>query len=321
MRRREFVGLLGAAAAAPFAARAQQPDRIPRIGYLSELSPGPIDDEFRAGMRDFGWVDGKSLRIESRFADLHEGRLPALAAELVDLNVDVIVTFGTGVYAAHRATMTVPIVMAASADVVTLGFAASLSHPGGNMTGSTFFLPELMAKRLELLEQVAPSMTRAGILLLRGNPFDSYLLKTMAAATATDGVELRPIGVADASDLESELTAAAVAGIGGLVSDDLALFLANAASIAAFAEKHRLPSIGSPVLAANGGLLGYGVQFPPMFRRAAYFVDKILKGAKPGDIPIEQATHFHTTVNLKTAKAIGVEIPPLLLAGADEVIE
>ncbi len=196
---------------------------------------------------------------------------------------------------------------------------ASLSHPGGNITGSTFFLLEVMAKRLELLKKIAPSMSRSGLLLLRGNPFDSYLLNALEVSAKASMVEVQPIEIASPSDFESALSAVAGGPIGGLIADDLAPL--NAPSIIALVQQRGLPSIGAPAFAANGWLLGFGVRFEPMSRRAATFVDKILKGAKPGDIPIEGATKFTTVVNLKTARALGIEIPPLLLAAADEVIE
>ena len=322
MRRREFIGLLGGAAAAwPLAVRGQQPDRMARIGVLV---PGgsavkPVAEAFREGLRDLGWVEGKNILIEERFGEGE--RLPGLAAELVNLNVDIIVTGGEGVFAAHRVTATVPIVMGAFSDVVALGLAASLSHPGGNITGSTAFPGKMLAKRLELLKEIVPSLTRAGVLLLRGLPSSRLNLDLMAPTAKALKVELLPIEVSGASDYENALSAAASAPIGGLALSDPAQFEADAAVIASIANKHGLPTVGAPIFAARGGLLGYGVNFPELWRHAATFVDKILKGAKPGDIPIEQATRFHTVVNLKTAKAIGVDIPPLLLAAADEVIE
>ncbi len=324
MRRRDFVGLLGAsAAAAPFAARAHQSDRIPRIGTLlintANQERGFFgDDPF--GLRDLGYIDGKNVHIEARFADGHEDRLQGLAAELVDLKVDVIVTVGEGVYAAHRATTAIPIVMALGGDIVALGLADSLSHPGGNITGSTFFALELLAKRLQLLKEVIPSLTHAGVLLLRGLPSNRLGLDVMAPTAKALNVELQPIEVAGASSYEGALSDAA-ASIGGLVLSDPGQFFGDAAMIASIANNHGLPTIGAPAFAVSGAMLGYGVNLPELWRHAATFVDKILKGAKPGDIPIEQATHFHTIVNLKTAKALGVRIPPMLLARADEVIE
>jgi putative tryptophan/tyrosine transport system substrate-binding protein len=325
MRRREFISLLGSSVAAwPLAARARQPERLARIGYLGLTSASQLVgaiDAFSAGLRDLGYVEGRNLHIEFRFADGDEDRLPALATELVALNVDVIVTYATGVFAAQRATATIPIVMATAPDLVAIGVVASLSHPGGNVTGLTFFVPELMAKRLELLREVVPLMTQAGVLLLRDNPSTGSVLDAMGVTAKALRVGLQPIEVGGPSELESAFSAWADQQIGGLVILDHPDFLANVEAIAALAAKRRLPSIGALELPASGGLMGYGVRFSELFRRAAALVDKILKGAKPGDIPVEQATKFKLVLNLKTAKALGVEIAAALVARSDEVIE
>jgi putative ABC transport system substrate-binding protein len=324
MRRREFITLVGGAAFAwPFAAWAQQPERLARIGYLGVTSATRASgntDAFRAGLRDLGYVEGKNLHIEFRFADGNQDRLPDLVTELIGLNVDVIVTSGGGVYAARRATATIPIVMAAAGDVVALGIAPSLAHPGGNLTGLTFFFPELMAKRLELLKEVVPSMARAGVLLVR-SPSNPNLLEMMGATAKALKVGLQPIEVHAPDEFESAFSTWADKQIDALVIVDQTLLIANSEAIAALAAKHRIPSIGALQLPTVGGLMAYGVNFTDMFRRAAAFVDKILKGAKPGDIPIEQPTKFKLVLNLKTAKALGLTVPPSLLATADEVIE
>ena len=222
MRRRAFLAALGGAAVWPLSARAEQRSSLPRIGYLGPgAGPDPRYGEFLAGLRDLGYVEGKSIEIELRFAGGDPERLAEAAAEFVHENVDIIVTSGMGVYAAKRATTTVPVVMAAGADVVAMGLAASFSHPGGNITGSTFFLLEVMAKRLELLKQVAPSMSRSGLLLLRGNPFDSYLLNALEVSAKAAMVEVQPIEIASPSDFESALSAVAGGSIGGLIADDL----------------------------------------------------------------------------------------------------
>jgi putative tryptophan/tyrosine transport system substrate-binding protein len=240
---------------------------------------------------------------------------------LVALKLDVIVTYGTGVFAAQRATATIPIVAAVAPDLVALGVVASLSHPGGHLTGLTFFLPELMAKRLELLKEGVPSMTRAGVLLLRDNPSTGSILEAMGVTAKALSVGLQPIEVSGPSEFESEFSGWTEKQIGGLVILDHPDFLASFDAIAALATKHRLPSIGALELPASGGLMGYGVRFSEMFRRAAALVDKILKGAKPGDIPLERATKFQLVLNLKAAKALGIEIAAALLARSDEVIE
>jgi putative tryptophan/tyrosine transport system substrate-binding protein len=322
MRRREFLRLFsGAAAAWPLTARAQQSERLARIGYLSPYSASRtvLDDAFLAGLRDLGYVEGKNVHIDFRFAEGREDQLPKLATELVDLNVDVIVTYGTGDYAAKPATTTIPIVMMTAADVVAMGIVASLSHPGGNITGLTFFVPELMAKRLELLKEVLPSMTRSGVLLHQNVPSTGQILEVMADTAKALGVKLEPIEVSGPGEFESVFSAWGHEKIDAFVMLDL--FLRNSAAIAALAAEHHLPSIGPLELSASGGLMGYGVNFADMYRRAAAFVDKILKGTKPGDIPIEQATKFNLAVNLKTAKALGIEIPASVSVLADEVIE
>jgi ABC-type uncharacterized transport system substrate-binding protein len=329
LKRREFITLIGGAGAAcPLKARAQQRPRIFRVGYLGLASGGKLqhyDDAFRRGLHDLGYVEGRNLHIELRSAEGHEDRLPVLAAELIVLNVDVIVTYATGVYAAQRATKTIPIVMATHADVaalMSLGIVASPAHPGGNVTGSTFFVPEIMAKRLEVLKELAPSMTRAGVLLVRREDnVNQSLLQAMGITAKALTTELQPIEVRGPEEIESAFSVWTERKISGLVMLDHAQLLANAGAIAALAAEHRIPSIGPLELPKEGGLIGYGVNFSDMFRRAATFVDKILKGEKPGDIPIEQATKFNLVLNLKTAKALGFEVPTGTLLRSDEVIE
>jgi putative ABC transport system substrate-binding protein len=328
MRRREFIGLVGGTAAWPFQAAAQAPERIVTIGYLGVTTARQWTErggrDFREGLRDLGYIEGKNLRFEPRFAEGDDSRLPALAGELVALNVDVIVTYSSGVYAAQQATSTIPIVMATAGDVVATGLASSLAHPGGNITGSVFFAPELLAKRLQMLKEIAPSLGRASLLMLRyERSRQGHTVEIVRAAAEAVNVELFPIEASGPEEFESAFATCDEERIGGLVASDVAQFTTPAAfsAIAALAVARRLPTLGSPGLAMNGGLVGYGVEWRAMYRRAAYFVDKILKGANPRDLPIEQATRFETIVNLKTAKAIGVDIPLLLLAGADEVIE
>jgi len=325
MKRREFITLLGGAAASwPLAARAQRPERVARIGYLGLNTPSwerTFSDVFRAGMRDLGYLEGRNLHLEFRFAEGDEARLAGLAAELAAVNVDVIVTYATGVFAAQRATATIPIVAAAAGDMVAMGVVASLARPGGNVTGSTFFVPELYAKRLELLKEVVPSLTRAGVLLVRNNPSNLSVLEVMAATAKALKVGLQPIEVGAPTEYENAFSAWADQQLGALVVTDHPYFFANFDAVAALTTRHRLPSAGPLEWPASGGLLAYGVNLVDLYRRAAAFVDKLLKGAKPGDIPVEQATKFKLILNLKTAKALGLEVPPTLLARADEVIE
>jgi len=327
MNRRELIGLLGGAATAwPRTARAQQPSRMVQIGYLSQESAAfdrshGDSAAFRDGLRDLGYVEGKNLHIEFRYADADLDRLPALAAGLVGLKADIIVTYSVGTFAARRVTTAIPIVQAVGSDPVTAGFAVSLARPGGNVTGSTFFIPELMVKRLELLKEILPSMTRAGVLVVRNNPSTRGILETMATAAQALNVALQPIEVGEPSEFDKALSTWVQPQAGGFVMQDHGFLLANADAIAALAARHRLLSIGPLELPTSGGLFGYGVRFSDFFRRAAYFVDTILKGTKPGDIPIEQATKFKSVLNLKTAKALGIDMPTSILLRADEVIE
>jgi putative ABC transport system substrate-binding protein len=324
MRRRQFIALLGGLAGWPLALRAHGNLGMVRIGYLSFLSATnhrEKDDAFRAGLRDLGYIEGKNLQIEFRFANSDNTLLPDLAADLVRLNVDIIVTYATGVLAAKRVTSTVPIVMATYGDAVSSGLISSLAHPGGNITGSTFFYPELMAKRLELLNEVTPAANRIGVLLLRDNESNGPVLIAMrGTATALD-VRLQVIEVSSSTDLENAFSGVADQQIEAVVVSDHGFFLAEANRIGALSLRHRLPSVGPLELAASGGLIAYGVDFSQQFRRAAVFVDKIIKGEKPGDIPIERANKFTTVVNIKTAKALGIEMPTPILLRADEVIE
>jgi putative ABC transport system substrate-binding protein len=291
---------------------------VARIGFLGNAVVKQRLDEFLAGLRDLGWVEGANLHVEYRLSDGDQSRLPAFAAELVALGVDVIVTSGAAIYAA-RATATIPIVVIAAPDLVAMSLAASLAHPGRNVTGLTTFLPQLIGKQLEILHAVAPSLTRAGFVMYRGSPINAELLHAASVAAEALGVQLRPIEIGGAGEFESALPPAAAETIGGFVTTNDPFFGFNAAAVAAIAEKRRLIWIAPS--AAQGALIGYGVDYAAMYRHAAVFIDKILKGAKPGDIPIELPTKFRTVVNLKTAKAIGIEIPPMLLALADEVIE
>jgi putative tryptophan/tyrosine transport system substrate-binding protein len=332
MRRRAFLAALGAAAAWPFAAGAQPNGRIRVIAVLRDVSEE--DDRrlgliaaLREGLRDLGYVEGENLRIETRYAGPRYageqfGRLEQSAAELVGLKVEVIVTAGPGVDAARVVTTTVPIVIAAYGDVVAMGLAESLSHPGGNVTGLTTLSPQLASKRLELLEQAQPSLTRVGLILQGRSDAPSYrsMLDLVNGTAAKLKIEIVPIAVAGAADVERALSDAPGGPVGGflLVGGPIEV---DSALIADVAQRRGLPSIGAPMYASAGGLLGYGQEYAPLWRRATTFVDKILKGAKPGDIPIEQLARFKSVVNLKTAKALGIDIPLTLLAAADEVIE
>jgi putative ABC transport system substrate-binding protein len=325
MRRREFITLIGGAAAAwPIATRAQQ-HSIPVVGFLGALSASSWAtrvEALRAGLRDLGYVEGKNIVIEFRWAEGNYDRLVDLAGELVRLKVDVLVTHGTpGVLAAKQATSTIPIVMAVVGDALGSGVVSSLARPDRNVTGLTFFNPEIAAKRLELLKEAVPNLTDVGILLNLANPINEPILLQMSNVAQSLKLELHQFDVRAPAEFEAAFAAMAVKRIGALVVIDDAVLLANAPAVAALALKQRLPSCGWTDFAVDGGLMAYGVNFPDMFRRAATFVDKILKGAKPSDLPVERSTKFELVVNLKTAKALNFTVPYPLLARADQVIE
>ena len=327
MIRRDLITLLGGAAVAwPFAARAQQRAKVARIGYLGLVSASwhtARVTAFRAGLRDLGYVEGKDIVIEFRWAESQYDRLPALAAELVRLNVDVIVTHTVpGAFAAKKATSTIPIVITAIADLLDLGLVESLARPGGNLTGLSFFNAELIAKRLELLKEVAPSLAKAAVLLNSDNAAGRQLILRALEPTAKAlKVELLPFEARGPGDFEGAFAAMVSQQVGAVVLHEDPMLNANSKAIVDIVARHRLPTCGFPEFVAAGGLLAYGIHFPDMDRRAAAFVDKILKGAKPADLPVERSTKFTTIVNLRTARAIGIDMPTSILLRADEVIE
>ena len=325
MGRREFVALLGGAAAAwPLAARGQQA-KVARIGFLGLVSPSSHASRvtaFRAGLRDLGWIEGRDLFIEFRWAEGNYDRLPALAEELLRLNIDVLVTHGAaGALAAKKATSTIPIVITAVGDMLALGLVSSLSRPGGNVTGLSLFAAELTAKRLELIKEAVPSVTRVAILLNPGNAATQFVLSETEATAKAASVELRAFEARQLADFARVFAAMTNQQVGALVIHEDTMLNANANSLAVFAAVRRLPSSGFPEFVRAGGLLAYGINFPNTDYRAAAFVDKILKGAKAADLPVERSTKFNLTINLQTAKALGLEVPPSLLARAEEVIE
>ena len=321
MRRRTFIAGLGSAAAWPLTGRAQTSAPFSVIGYLGWSPGSQVHAAFKDGLRELGYVEGANIHIEARFSDGGIERLADLARELVDQNVNVIITYATGVYAVHRETSTIPIVVATGADLVAMGIVNSLAHPGGNITGLTFFLPELMAKRLSLLKEAVPSLDRVGILLLRDNPSNINVLEVVRDSADALHIELRIAEIGGPSDLDGVFGVWNEQKIDGTVMIDHAQVLAQAPLIGALARKYRMPSVGPLELPESGGLMGYGVNFADMFHRAAFYVDKILKGERPADIPVEQATAFKLMLNANTARALKMEIPPMLLARADEVIE
>jgi len=310
---------------APTPAGGQPRSKIPRIGFLglvSSVSHAPRTEGFRAGLRDLGYVEGQNILIEFRWADGHYDRLPELAAQLVRLNVDVMVTHGgAGALAAKQATTTIPIVVAATGDILALGLVQSLSQPGGNITGMTFFNPELAAKRLELLKEAIPLLSKVGLVSNPDNPMNGSIVQAMEQTARFLKVELRQFETRGPSALEGTFSAMVRARVGGIVIHEDTILLANARPIADLAARHRLPGSGFPEFARAGGLMGYGINFPDMDRRAATFVDKILKGANPARLPVERATTFKLIVNFKTVRALGLTMPPSLLQRADEAIQ
>jgi putative ABC transport system substrate-binding protein len=328
VNRREFITLLGGAAAAwPVAALAQQRSKIPRIGYLDPLSRSSRMaagwmEAFRSGLRDLAYVEGKNITIEYRWSEGKYDRLAVLTAELVDLGIDVLVTYGTpATRAAKQATTSVPIIMAISGDAIATGLIISLNRPGGNITGSTFFNPELCAKRLELIKEAVPPIIRVGVLLNPDNPIHLPCLQEMERTANSINLELEPFQVRSPTEFESAFLAWDTKHVNAVTVIEDAMLIVNSKAIVELVTKRRLPAIGFKEIAEGGGLMAYGVDFAKPFYRASYFVDKILNGANPNDLPVEQATKFDLVLNLGAAKMVGLDLPPTLLARADEVIE
>ena len=324
-RRKLLVALGAVALAAPLGSFAQQQGKVWRIGFLGTASAsGYVKeiDAIRAGLRDLGYVEGKNILIEYRWAESDPQRLNEMAAELVALKVDVIIAHSLpGVRAAGQATKTIPIVIADGPDLVAAGLVSSLARPGGNITGSTAFQTELGAKRLELLKEVVPQLKRASVLSNALNSMQAVYFQAIENAARAMKVEVSQFEVRTSEQLPGAFAAMAEQRVDGVVINEDPLLNSNAAVIAALAATHRLPAIGLTILADAGGLLGYGPNRPLLYGRAAGFVDKILKGAKPGDLPIERATKFDLIVNLRAAKALGIKIPQPLVLRADKVIQ
>jgi putative ABC transport system substrate-binding protein len=312
--------------ATPLAVGAQAPAKIPRIGFLmsSSVTDSPRQvDEFQQGLRELGYVEGKTIAIEYRFADNRPERLPALAAELVRMKVDVIVAaFPPDADAAKKATSTIPIVFAVSGDPVASGLVASLGRPGGNMTGLASLGPDVVGKQLELLKEVAPKVSRVAVLQNPGNPSHAVVLRHAEDAARVLGLQLHIVQARTPAEIDVAFSAMRThRATGVLVLRDF-LFRTRRVQVVALAAKGRLPAVyGFTDEAEAGGLMAYGSRNLQMFRRVATYVDKILKGAKPADLPVEQPTKFELIINLKTAKALGLTIPPSLLVRANEVIQ
>jgi putative ABC transport system substrate-binding protein len=321
--RRTFIGTLaGGILAAPFTTFAQQPTKLPRIGVLGNEDTPPWEG-FRQGMRDLGYVDNRNVTMEWRWSGGKTDRLPALAIELVQAKVDVIVVSSTqATRAAKQATSTIPIVMAVSAYPDKLGLVESLGRPGGNVTGLSNLGPELLGKSFELLKEIAPKASRLAVLWNPASPVEALVFKEMLAAAPAFGLEIQSIEMRTPEDSAEAFATVTASRADALFALGNPVNFKNRQLIVDFALKTRLPSLYQERLfVESGGLVSYAPRFSDLFRRAATYVDKILKGAKPADLPVEQPTKFELVVNLKTAKALALTIPQSVLLRADEVIQ
>jgi putative ABC transport system substrate-binding protein len=310
--------------AAPLGASAQPAGKVPRIGFLTQRSgPGAREEAFRQGLRDLGYVPERDIVIEYKYAAGRLDRERELAAELVRLKVAVIVTGGpTSTRSAKEATNTIPIVMAQDSDPVGNGFVASLARPGGNATGLSNLTVETSGKRLELLKEIVPRLSRVAVIETSSDKGNARELRATELAAASLGLRLQYLDVLDPRDMETALQAARQGQADAVLTQSSPVVLRHPAQYASLAAKSRLPvMLPSRELVEAGGLMSYGASVPDLFRRAAVYVDKILKGAKPADLPIEQPTKFEFIINLKAAKQIGLTIPPSVLARADEIIQ
>jgi putative tryptophan/tyrosine transport system substrate-binding protein len=325
MRRRDFITLLGGAAAAwPLAARAQPSGRIPHVGVLvSALPPHPFADAFRRGLHTLGYSEGQNIAVEFRYTDGRKDRAEELAAELVRLRVDVIVAhFVQAVLAAMGATRTIPIVMAPHGAPLQNGIIESLARPGGNLTGLSAMDAEIGGKRLQLLRDLIPNLSRTGVLATNAttNPYGGFFVEDLRSAATSAGIQLEPILVSGPDEFEGAFAEMARAGAQAVIVQPF--FEPHMKILIELAARHRLPYMsGSREVTAAGGLVAMSANFPALYERAAFYVDKIIKGAKPGDLPVEQPTKFQVVLNMKTAQALGMTISPSLLAQIDEVID
>ena len=327
MERRAFIGTLtGGLLAAPLAAEAQEMGKVPRVGFLSGVSRSDLQrhvDAFRQGLRELGYVEGQSVAIEYRWAEGKYERFPELAAELVRLKVHVIVgSGGPATGAAKQATKTIPIVMVAVNDPLSSGFVASLARPGENVTGLSQLSPELVGKQLQLLREVVPEVSRVAVLWNPANPSNPAQLREADVAARALGVRLQPLEVRAPNEIDRAFAAMTREHAAALLVLADSMLINQREGIADLAAKSRLPAVyGWRLHAEAGGLMAYAADVVDSYRRVATYVDKILKGANPGNLPIEQATKFELVINLKTAKVLGLTIPQSLLQRADQVIE
>ena len=324
MKRREFITLIGGAAVTwPLPVRAQQ--AVPVIGFLSNVSPeqyAPFVAAFRQSLNDAGYVEGRNVAIEFRWAEGQNDRLPALAADLVRRQVTVILANGPSISAAMAATAVIPIVFSTGADPVQLGFVASLNRPGGNVTGVTFLVNTIGAKRLELLNELVPAATLIGFLVDPTNPASEAETRDMQTAADTLGRILLVVKASTESELDAAFAIFVQARIDALIVAGEAFFLSRRDQLVALAARHAIPTMYHlREVAVAGGLMSYGTSIRDAYRQAGVYIGKILKGAKPADLPVEQSVKFELVINLKAAKALGLTIPPAMLTNADEVIE
>jgi len=324
--RRKLVIALGAGALAPFSAIAQQPAKVPRVGYLFSFVPSQGEhlwEACRQGLRELGYVEGRNIVLEPRWTDGHNERMPELVADLLRLKVDVIVAAATPAsLAAKAATSTIPIVIVAVSDPTRVGLAASLARPGGNVTGLSLLTPELSGKRLQMLLDMLRKASRVAVLINPDNRSNEVFREETLNAARELRVQIRPLNARNPGEIEQAFQTASKEKVDALIVFDDPVLWSHRGQIVALAAKFRLAAMyGYSDFVSEGGLISYGPNRPDLYRRTAVYVDKILKGTKPGDLPIERPTKFELMVNFKTAKTLGLTIPQSLLISADKVIE